>query len=278
MISEAEIGYNLTRTSMAAAMICLIPHLFDKVLETYALKTLLAKTLRCYVSIVLAGTSKGDLEYQQKALRGIVLDCDGFCMNQKDTPVMEELFMLSTVRATLPALAFRRGGCFHTGMSRNDAIELQVKWTDTMAESKGDLIKEGRVLNDSADTSYCVTFENGTWAHSELTYQYDPRNEKQMLGLEKIAVDHIIEACSMNMEAYLVHDAIPRTFMSPLCGNPHEYQKSISKMMDPNQAADTKYYTKEVPINLEILSDDKRQMLEELKRRYTWTEDGPPRR
>ena len=278
LIGEAEIGYNLTRTSMAAGAVCLVPHLFDKIMETSSIKTILTKTLRYLVSIVLAGTSKGDLEYQEKALREIVLECGGFCQCQKDSPAMNELTLLSTVRATLPALVFRHGGCFHTAMARNDSIELQMNWTEKMAESKEQLIKEGKLLNDSADTAYFVTFENGTWAHAEQTYQYDPRDPKQMAYLEEIAVDLVIEACSMNMESYFVHEPLPRTFMSPLCGNPLEYQKAISKMMDPNQSADGKFYTREVPIDWNVISEDKKKILQDLQKRYTWTDDGPPER
>ncbi|MEI6294211.1 MAG: FAD-binding oxidoreductase [Methanomicrobiales archaeon] len=184
-----------------------------------------------------------------------------------------------TLRATTPALVFRRGGSFHTGMSRNDSVDMQVRWTDIAADRKlSDYIPRGKVLDDMGDTAYCLTFENGTWAHSEQTFQYDPRNKEQVEYMRTVVLDLAVQACKLNVEPYCAWEPRERTFLSPLCGNTNEYQKQISKMMDPNEAADTKFYTKEEPMDMEHLSEGLRQQIEEIQKKYTWTQDGPPKR
>ena len=275
MISEAEIGYNAVRTTWTGAMICFMPHLFDKIMATSAMKSLITESLRYYYSVVLAGTSKGDLEYQEKVLREIVLACDGFCLKQKDSPAMEELFLLNTIKGTTPALAFRRAGCFFTTMSRNDTIDLQVKWTDFVADEKERLVEENKIMDDAGDTAYCLAFENGTWAHSEQTYQYDPRNEEQVKQVKNIGMLFVARGAEMNMEPQAAMEKPSRTLLSPLCDNYNEYQKNISKMMDPNQSADTTFYTKEEAIDWAGLPDGLRLLIKELQQRYTWKEDGP---
>ena len=278
MIGEAEIGYSLTRTSLGSVLVCFLPQMTDKILETSYLRTLITKTMQYYVSITLAGTSKADLEYKQKALRHIVQECGGFCTVQTNTPATNELFMLGSLRGTFPTLVFKHGGSFWTAMARNDAIEMQIRWTDAITLRKEKLLAEGKILDDAGDCPYCVLYENGTWAHSEETYQYDRRNPKQMKALEEIATDLIVEGCNFNTEPYLVHDPIFRTFISPLVGNPREYQKQISTMMDPKETADATFYTKEVPLDWNVIPEETQKLLKAMQKKYTWTEDGPPKR
>ena len=274
---EAEIGYNALRSSGAAVLMCFTPRLLDKVLASPIMRTIFSKTLRYNYTITLAGISEDDLAYQEKVVRTVVREGGGFCQLLDDFPLMLRLMYLNTLRGTTPALVFRRGGNFHTAMARNDALDFQSRWLEIIAEQKVEYAREGKILDDGADTAYYVPFENGTWAHSEMTYQYDTLNPDQLASLGGIFLDAIVAGAECCVEPAFVHEPIARSFLSPLCGNFLEWQKRISKAYDPNETADKGFYTKEEEIDLDALKESQRKSILEIRRKYTWTDDGPPR-
>ena len=275
---DAEIGYNALRSSFGGFLLCFMPHLFDKVLLAPVMRTIVSKTLRYNYFIVLAAISPEDLAYQEKVVRTAVAECGGFCQDYGDQPLMDRLMYLNTVRGTTPALVFRRGGNFHTAMSRNDSLDLQSRWLEFMAEKKAEYAKEGKILDDGGDTAYWLPFEGGTWGHSEMTYQYDQQNEYQLKSLAGMFLDAIVKGASTCCEPYFTHEPIAKSFLSPLCGNFVEYQKKVSQAFDPQSIADKGFYLGEEEIDLESVTEEQKKLILEIREKYTWTEDGPPRR
>ena len=274
---EAEIGYNALRSSASGFLLSFMPRLFDKILVSPVMRAVISSLKYTYF-IVLAGTSKDDLAYQEKVVRTVVAECGGICQAYHNQPLMERLQYINTVRGTTPALVFRRGGNFHTAMARNDALDLQSKWLEIIAEQKIAYARDGKILDDGGDTAYYVPYENGTWGHGEMTFQFDIQNEAQLASLAEVSLDAIVLGAENCMENALVHDPVARSFLSPLCGNFLEWQKKISKTFDSFDGADKGFYTKEEEVDLNHATERQIKAIKEIREKYTWTEDGPPRR
>ena len=144
---------------------------------------------------------------------------------------------------TIPALVFRVGGSFSTALDRNDALHSQVAWGDIIVDLKQPYIDREDILDDLADNPYFVPYENNTWCHCEVVYQYDPRNQKHRETLEPIFIDVNIAAIENCMEPLFTSDPRVRKMLSPLAGNFSKYQQAISKGLDPEQVADNTLYS-----------------------------------
>jgi glycolate oxidase len=274
MMSEAEIGYNALRIAPSGPIYTMYPHMFEHLTKTKAIKSILTKAMKYTYTIILQGTSKGDIAYQEKALKEIVKHLGGF--EFQFPPLLARQFYLSLIRATMPALIFRRGGSFHTAMARNETIDVQSEWAELVAEMKESYIKEGLIFDDFGDNPYYHTYENGQWAHCEVVFQYDPRNDKQVKHLDTIGIDTLISAVENHQEPYFGHDPLARTYLSPLCCNFADWQKKISEMLDPNRTADKGFYLAEAEIDYASLDKKKREKLKQFSKQK-WVDGMPPK-
>lgn len=188
----------------------------------------------------------------------------------------KSMAFMSCIRATLPAMVFRRGGSFSTALSRNDTLDSQVDWGETLAGLKQDYIKSGAILNDLGDNPYFVTYEDNMWCHCETVYQYDPRNENNKENLVPLLLDCVTAAIERCMEPGFAMFPGIRPILSPMASNFNEWQKKISEAFDPGQAGDKGFFTDEEEIDLTMLKPEKRARLEKLIASRKWTDSGPP--
>jgi glycolate oxidase len=258
-ISDAEIGYNSVRMNPNAIPI----DVKDKTKYHYF--------------IILQGTSKGDIEYQEKALREIVAQCKGSLFDYDSQPDVLAMLYMNMMRATLWALAFKRGGSFHTMIGRNETIDLQTDFADALADIKREYMEKGLILDVEADNPYYVSYENGTWAHVEVIFQYDPRNSAQIYNMKNIAVDNLLVALERSSEPMFSYEPPFRRIMSPVCGDFSHWQSRISEALDPNRTADTGRYLKEEDFDLSGVPQEKVDRLKALFEKYKWV-DGHPQR
>ena len=277
-ICDAEIGVMALRSTAAAALVTQYPHLADKILSQPVMKSFMTNTMRYLYVMMVVGSSPSDFAYQDQALRKIVKDHGGFIMHQHGNASQGARQWITLARSTSPALVFRRGGSFHTAVPRNDAMDLQSDFLEILNKKKiEEYIPQGKVIDDGGDTAYYVPFENGTWGHSEMTYQYDPNNEAHLKGLKSIHVESFLLNASMGMEPAHDNEAFARTLFSPMCCNFAEWQKKIACSFDPNDVGDKGYYTKEEEMHFEGLEPELVKKVQEIVKKYAWTEDGPPR-
>jgi len=275
-IGEAEIGYNTLRTATVMYFNIMTPRLFDKLTRAETLNKIFGGTMEYSLMMVLAGDSKEHLEWQTAVLKNIVADQGGIVMSMGDLRPFVAMAYLNFIRATVPALVFRMGGSFNTALSRNEAIDTQENWRDHCNMIKDKWIKREGIINDLVDNPYYVSYENNGWAHCEVVYQFDPRNEKHRVALGPIFTDLTIAAADECMEPGFSSDPRVRKIMSPLAANYNRWQKKISGFLDPRRATDDTLYCKEADFDMSNVDPDQRALLEKIIKEKSWTESGPP--
>lgn len=258
-ISDAEIGYNALRLNPGA-----IPG------------ELMQRDNKYHYLIMLHGNSSGDLDYQVKALTTIVDRCKGTLVDYADQPDTLAMMYMNIFRSTLWALAFKRGGSFHTMIGRNDTIDLQTDFAETLADIKIEYMEKGLILDSVADNPYYVSYENGTWAHVEVIFQYDPRNSVQIENMKNIALDNLIAAFEKCSEPMFSYEPAFKKITSPVSGDFGYWQKMISEQLDPNKSADTGRYLKEEDFDLSAMPGEKVDRLKTLCEKYKWVDGHPP--
>jgi glycolate oxidase len=275
-IGNAEIGYNFVRMGAPTIFTGLTPHLWKKIRATKNISRLLDQTMRFYGFIVLAGTSERNLRYQENVLRAIVTNHDGFAIDFRKLPTVMSNFMMNLIRVSFNPLIFRLGGSFSTALARNDSLDAQSDWCETICDVKDYYIKRDEIIDDMAVNPYYVAYENNTWAHCEVMYQFDPRNEKHLNALPGVTMDFVISAIESCMEPGFGVFPAARKVLSPLISNYNEWQKKLSAAFDPNEACDKGYYTDEAEFDFSKIAPERRAKLEKLVSERKWTEMGPP--
>lgn len=269
---ESEIGYNALRTSFGAYIDLLAPRLFHKLTETSAIRSVLADSFRYSFALMLAANSDRELEYQDMVFKKIVSDHGGFALEgTKIKPFFEMLFM-SFVRATIPALIFRMGGAFSTALDRNEALDSQTEWDDACTDIKLKWIAKGATLDDLGDNPYFVPYENNTWAHCEVVYQFDPRNEKHLNSLQPMFNEFTAAALELCMEPMFSSEPGVRKLISPIAGNFSHWQRKIWEAVDPHALTDSTNYIAEEDINFESMDSEVRKKIETLISERNWIE------
>ncbi|RJP35138.1 MAG: FAD-binding oxidoreductase [Actinobacteria bacterium] len=275
-IGEAEIGYNTLRTATVMYINILAPRLFEKITRAKTLSSIFGQTMEYSLMMVLAGDTPEHLRFQTAVLKSIVADYGGIVMNMNDLTPFVSMTYLNMIRATIPALVFRMGGSFNTALSRNEAIDTQENWRDHCNLIKDKWIERGGIINDLVDNPYYVSYENNGWAHCEVVYQFDPRNEKHREALEPIFTDLTIAAADECMEPGFSSDPRVRKIMSPLAANFNRWQKKISAFLDPARASDDTLYCGEADFDLSQVDPEQRQLLAKIMEVKSWSDEGPP--
>lgn len=274
-IGEAEIGYNLLQGATPAYVMILTPHLFKHLAKTKHLKSVLQDTMGAMFVPVLVGTSKEDFELQERTLKAIVDEHDGFILDLRDIPPVLEMFVMNLIRATMPALVFRIGGSFSTALGRNDSVPTQLTWANNIANIKRGYAAKGQIIDDMGDSPYLVPYENNMYAHCECVYPYDHRNQDHLKGSHSITMDFIISAIDECMEPGFGTIPFARKILSPLISNYNKWQKKVSEAFDPDQGSDKAFFTDEADFDFSTISPDRVRKLEALIKQRTWTELGP---
>jgi glycolate oxidase len=258
-ISDAEIGYNALRLNPGG-----IPGLEAHKDNPY------------HYLILLHGNSTGDMNYQVKALNTIVDQCRGTLVDFADLPMAQATLYMNVFRSTLWALAFKRGGSFHTMIGRNESIDLQTDFAEMLADIKKPYMENGLILDPVADNPYYVSYENGTWAHVEVIFQYDPRNRAQIENMKNMSLMNLIVALEKCSDPMFSYEPPFKKIMSPICGDFASWQNMISGQFDPNESADTGRYLKEEDFDMSDLPGEKVARLRELLEQYKWKDGHPP--
>ncbi len=258
MMSDAEIGYNAVRMNPGTIPIPV------------------KEKPKYHYFIILQGISEGELRYQEKALKEIVERCGGFYFDYDELPEVFSMFYMNMIRSTLWALAFKRGGSFHTMIGRNETIDLQTDFAEALAEIKEPYMEKGLILDPAADNPYYVSYENGTWAHVEVIFQYDPRNLAQIQNMRNVAVDNLLACLERFSEPMFSYEPPFKRIVSPLCGDFAHWQSRFSEVLDPNRTADTGRYLKEEEFDLSGVPQEKVERLKTFFEQYRWRDGRPP--
>jgi glycolate oxidase len=276
-LGEAEIGYLCLRVTMGSFPMAMAPKLYRKMMKTRNIRNIIYETLRYPFTILLAGSSMRELEYQEAVLKRIVLENSGVLLDMQASP-MAPMLPLNLIRASLIPAAFRLGGTFCTNLDENDALDSQMPWADAIAEVKKGWIASGAILDDGAENPYFVPYENNTWAHCEVVHMYSVHDAESLRALKPIAFSSTLEAIAHCMTPLSVLSPEVRKALSPLAGDFNRWQKRISAAFDPGEAADAGLYTDERDFDTTDVGTDEVRRFEELSERLRWTEEGPPQK
>ncbi len=274
-LGEAEIAYLCLRISLGSFPMAMAPKLYRKIMRTKNVRAVIYETLRYPLTVLLAGDSLSEVEYQEAVLREIVHRHRGFVLDMQ-LPPLGPFLPLNLARASLIPAAFRLGGTFCTNLDENDALDSQMPWSEAIAEVKKPWIEREAIIDDGAENPYFVPYENNTWAHCEVVHMYSVHEEKSLRALKPIAFASTLEAIERCMTPLSVLNPEVRKALSPLAGNFNYWQKRISAILDPHGAADVGLYTAERDFDTTGVSPDKIRRFAMLSELLRWTEDGPP--
>ncbi|HEY5532302.1 MAG TPA: FAD-binding oxidoreductase [Candidatus Anoxymicrobiaceae bacterium] len=267
-IGEAEIGYMFVRMVTSEFVLLLMPHLFKKLVKRRTIMDLLDKTMAYPFMILLVGSSKRELAYQEEMLNQIVRDCGGMAMKLNNIPPAADMMGMNLLRCTIFGTVFRSGNMFATNLDGNEALTTQTDWCSTMEKAKKRYIQSGGLLDDGSDNPYMITYENNLFGHCETIYLYDQRNLEHLESLEPLGFDTTlaaIEQCNVPLAAF---EPVTRAAMSPLAGNFNRWQKEISRAFDPNGVSDTGLYTDEKEPDPKKIPAENIEHFEWLKARF----------
>ena len=275
-IGETELGYMATKTSTAAFVYTMSPHVLKLITKTTALRSILSEALRWTFVIMLAGNTKAEIDWQEAALEKIISDYGGFSMEIMGAPVMGSMVFMNFLRVTAIPMVFRMGGLFSSLLGRNETWDTQLDWYEMGERLKKKYIDSGRILDDLNDNPFMVTYENNSYTHCETIFQYEANSELQCSSLEPMQIEGMINAIEMCQEQLSVCDARQRKVFSPMGGHFNRWQKKISEMLDVNRATDSGMYCDEDDYNFSTIEPELKAKLDRLLAERTWTESGPP--
>ncbi len=267
---EEELCYNAMRSSFGGYIDTMMPRFFRKMEHTTAVRSLIKDTFKYTLLMVIASDSDGEHAHKTKVLHAIIAKHGGFAVDAATMKDAQSMVFMGFLRATIPALVFRMGGSFSTALDRNDALDSQAAWSDIIMDIKQPYIDRGEILDDLGDNPYFVPYENNTWCHCEVVYQFDPRNPKHREALEPIFIDVNIAAVENCMEPLFTSDPRVRKMFSPVTGNFSKYQQAISRGLDPEQAADNVLYSQEADFDFSKIKPERVKRLKELLEQRKW--------
>jgi glycolate oxidase len=275
-IGESEIGYACVRIAPVAYTALMMPHSGTSILDTVALRSILAETLAYPLTFVLAGASDSETAFQEAVLKKIVLEHNAFMLDVNKMGPMASFMPLNFLRVSIIPLAFRPGGIFGTCLDGNEALDTQMKWVDAIAAAKEEFAERECIMEDGGNNPYFVPYENNTWAHCEVLYAYSVDNKESLDALNPIEFSSTLNAIELCMTPLSAFIPPVRKVLSPLAGNYNEWQKKLSAAFDPNASADVGFYTDEKDFAYDRIDAAKRKKLEALQEKLRWTESGPP--
>ncbi len=275
-IGETEIGYLATRTSIAAFIYTIGPHLLRRITATSYLRRVLNDALKGTFVIMLVGNTREETEFQEAALKEIIAEHQGMSLEIMGTPAMGPMMLMNFLRVTAIPMVFRMGGIFSSALDRNETWDTQLDWSEIGEEIKRKWIARGGILDDLGDNPFMALYENNAWAHCEEVWQYDAGNPKHLESLAPMFIEFSIAAIEKCMEPLSSCDARLRKTISPMMGHYNEWQKRISSAVDPRRAADTGEYCDEGEFDFSKVEPELKARLDRLIAERSWTEEGPP--
>jgi glycolate dehydrogenase FAD-linked subunit len=275
-MGEAEIAYIFARTAVGAYINTFAPHLLHKIAKTKALKSILSETVKWGCTIVLIGSSKREIEFQEGVLKEIIKEYGGVSIEAMEAPTIGPMMVMNFLRVSAIPMVFRAGGLFSTALPRNEAWDTQMDWADKGEDIKRPWIDNNQLIDDLADNPFMVLYENNCWGHCEEIFQYKANDPKHLEALEPLFFEFSVAAMEMCMEPLSACDSRLREIVSPMMGHYNMWQKKISNALDPERAADTGMYCDEIDFDLSKIDPKELLKLEKLQKDFTWTEEGPP--
>ncbi|MFB0563598.1 MAG: FAD-binding oxidoreductase [Candidatus Lokiarchaeia archaeon] len=252
-IGEAGIGFIQCKNAIGLALATMAPEILRSIKEDPERREFF-KNLQHIFIFMLAANSKGELDYQEKALMQIMEEEGGQLIQSEQTGSLflppeistsfDQAMWWGLVRASLPPLIFRIGGSFLTTFGGDEAWDAAVNQAKRGEEIKQDFIDRDLIIDDLADNSWGGIYEHGLIGHQEELVLFNPRDKKQAEAIEQF-VDTCAEAAaeeSLGIGFSLFAGKKVHEFFGLRSSNYHVWQRKIKKLFDPDDLSDSTYY------------------------------------
>ena len=244
-VGEAEIGYIHHKTSNPLLLGLITPHFLRRLSGKPALREAFL-ALRHQFTLILAGGTERELEYQKRTLAAIVSDQQGVLLDFAAFPSLQRMLFWGMVRSSLTPLAFRATGNYYAGFGTDGSFASQSV-ADELGEPLGEKGgEEGSILDTFGDDLWAPTYENINRAHCEHILLFDHRNRKDTEAVAEYARGYV----QLGFEHFLgpglaaIAPAVRKAYSS-MAFNYNEYQKKIVAALDEGNVSDTSCYTDE---------------------------------
>ena len=243
-LAEAEIGYFISR--LTPSFIGLQMASGKNYVDLWNSGTLQQMLKYSFLFVIFAHSSR-EFEYQQKVLNQILEETEGEASPIAETPEMQEQIATAVIKVdTVVRSCFQCAGGFNTSFGAMDTLDLAINQIKTGAELKKKYIEQGVIMDDGADNSATLAFEQGHLAYTEVLVLYDHQDEESARG----AMEYVKESNQLCLEKSLgipifqvsqVGKGKHDTF-GPYCSNYHLWLRRIKKAFDPNNTCDPTAY------------------------------------
>ena len=250
-IGNAEIGYVHCKGAVGAMFGLLAPRAMLKLLNSPAIAAII-KAFQHMTLFVIAAHTQSEFAYQEKVLREIVHQTDGFILDAGKLP-FHGSFWWGLMRSIYPAMAFRPGGDFLTSMGSNETYDCCIRQAQVGETLKRQYIDEGIFLEDMADCTWGGIYEGTScWGHLEEIAMFDRRKTETAEGRWAFLND-TTQATIDNTLGFGLSSLGEKRYetLGPLMHNYHLWQARIKQAFDPNNASDASFY---IPPIDELLS------------------------
>lgn len=246
-VADAEIGFMLCKNSIGLVLSIFMPRLLKKVAGASHLKSALNAAEHMF-QFMIAASSRGELEYQQEVLLRIAEACGGVLIDLDLAPGFGGAVWWGLVRGALPPLSFRMGGMMGTSFGTCAAFDNCVNQSRTGAALKRKYIEEGRLYDDLADNAWGGIYEStGLYGHQEELILFDHRDPRHRDGVAAYGIEaaEIMrdEHYGVGLGAFMLDAAARDRIFGPATCDYPSWQKRIKSVLDPEDAADGRFYS-----------------------------------
>ena len=243
-LGEAEIGYFISRLS--PAFVGLQMSAGADYVNTWNTGMLQAMLGYAFLFVVFANSER-EFEYQQKVLAQVLEETEGQASPVSETPEMQEQVSTAVVKVdAVVRSCFRTTGGFNTSFGGMDTVDLALNQIKAGTELKQKYIGKGVIMDDGADNSATLVFDQGHLAYTEMLIMYDHHDDESAEG----AFQYLAESNQACLDKHLgppifqvsqVGTGKHGTF-GRACFNYDAWLRKIKREFDPNNTSDPTAY------------------------------------
>jgi glycolate oxidase len=244
-LAEAEIGYFISRLS--PSFVGLQMFAGKDYVNTWNIGMLQSMLGYAFLFVVFANSER-EFAYQEKVLAQILEETGGEASPIAETPEMQEFTATSVVKVdAVVRSCFRTTGGFNTSFGAMDTVDLALNQIRAGTELKEKYIRKGVIMDDGADNSATLVFDQGHLAYTEMLIMYDHHDEDSAEGAFQYLADSNQACLDMKLgppifQVSQVGKGKHGAF-GPACHDYDKWLRRIKKAFDPNNTADPTAYS-----------------------------------
>jgi hypothetical protein len=197
---------------------------------------------------VIFANSEREFEYQQKVLSQILEETGGEASPMAETTEMQEFTATSVVKVdAVVRSCFRTTGGFNTSFGAMDTVDLALNQVRAGTELKNKYVQKGVIMDDGADNSATLVFDQGHLAYTEMLIMYDHHDNDSAEGAFQYLADSNKACLDKKLgppifQVSQVGKGKHGTF-GPSCCDYDKWLRRIKREFDPNNTADPTAYS-----------------------------------